>query len=129
MTTLFQPLLLVFLGGGVGSVLRYLVTRGCEAVPSLRGSAMMPLATLGVNVVGCLVIGIVAAAVSKGALKEEHRLLLAVGLMGGFTTFSTYALELVQKATDGHWVTAGAYLLLSNVLGVVAVVGGMKMVG
>lgn len=88
----------------------------------------MPVATLGVNVVGCLVIGIVAAAVSKGTLKEEHRLLLAVGLMGGFTTFSTYALELVQKATDGHWVTAGAHLLLSNVLGVVAVVGGMKLV-
>ncbi len=122
-----HPVLLVFAGGGVGSILRYLVTRGCESIPSLRGPGMVPVATLGVNVVGCLVIGIVAAAVSKGALKEEHRLLLAVGLMGGFTTFSTYGLELVQKATDGHWVTAGAYLLLSNMLGVLAVVGGMRI--
>ncbi len=120
-------MILVFVGGGAGSLLRYLVTRGCETIAILRGAGAIPVATLTVNVVGCLVIGFLAAAVSKDVLREEHRLLLAVGLMGGFTTFSTYSLELVQKATDGHWVTAAAYLLLSNVLGVLATVGGLKL--
>lgn len=122
-----HPILLVFVGGGVGSALRYIVGKGCESIPSLKSAESLPVATLIVNVVGCFVIGFVTACVSRGTLKEEHRLLLAVGLMGGFTTFSTYGLELVQKATDGHWVTAGAYLVLSNVLGLAAVVLGMKL--
>lgn len=123
----YQPAILVFLGGGVGSVLRFLVSKGCDGLPLHRGGSAVPVGTLAVNVIGCLIIGIITAAVSTGTLKEEHRLLLAVGLMGGFTTFSSYGLELVQKATDGHWVTAGAYLLLSNVLGILAVVAGMKI--
>lgn len=124
-----QPLLLVFIGGGVGSVVRYGMAKGFDTIPALREKGSLPWATLIVNVLGCLLIGVIAALVSRGALKEEHRLLLAVGLMGGFTTFSTYGLELVQKATEGQWMTAGVYLVLSNVLGIVAVVGGMKMVG
>jgi CrcB protein len=120
-------ILLVFLGGGIGSVARYLVSKGCESIPRLREPATLPIATLTVNILGCLAIGIITAFISRGTLKEEHRLLLTIGLMGGFTTFSTYSLELVQKATDGHWVTAGVYFLLSNVLGVLAVVAGLKL--
>ena len=91
--------LLVFLGGGMGSVLRYLVQLSCG---SLRG-------TLIVNLVGSFFIGYV---VEKFAAREQLRMFLAPGLLGGFTTFSAFSYE-TWKTDDP--MRAGAYVLISVV--------------
>lgn len=109
--------LLVGLGGFVGSVLRYLVSR----IP-LGEQGGFPWKTLLVNVAGAFIIGIIAAAASKGSgLDPRLTLLLKTGFCGGFTTFSTFALETVQLANGGRMWTAAAYVVTSLVLSVLAV--------
>jgi CrcB protein len=107
-------LLLVMLGGAVGSGLRYLI-----AGWSQHWSAdPFPYGTLTVNVVGCLLIGMLGAYFASPALvREEVRLLLMVGVLGGFTTFSTFGIETFQLINDHAWGRAAANVLLSNVLG------------
>jgi fluoride exporter len=103
-----QKLLLVFIGGGLGSVLRYLVAR---ALPTEQGA--FPLATLLVNALGSLLIGYLLANLK---LSETYRLLLAVGLCGGFTTFSTFAFESNALLQQNAWWTMTLYIAVSLVL-------------
>ncbi|MEW5983618.1 MAG: fluoride efflux transporter CrcB [Acidobacteriota bacterium] len=92
-------LLLVGLGGFCGSVLRYLVGTLFEP-QAARGA--FPIGTLAVNVVGCLAVGVLAELVeSRGFLRPDTRALVFIGLLGGFTTFSTFANETVTAAKDG----------------------------
>ena len=96
---------LIFLSGGCGSVLRYLVGL---AVPS----ALFPWATLVVNALGSFAIGLF------GALGV--RLALTVGLCGGFTTFSTFSREALTLASSGRWCAFSLYVAGSVILGVAA---------
>lgn len=109
-------LLYVGLGGAVGSVLRYVVGRWAErAFPA----ASLPVGTLLVNVVGCLLIGVLAGmAGSRDWMRVEVRLLLMVGLLGGFTTFSTFGLEVLTLGRGEARLAALAYVGVSVVAGV-----------
>lgn len=108
--------IIVGLGGFIGAVLRYLI--GKLSVGMENG---FPVKTLLINVVGAFVIGIVAALAAKNSLNPRLVLFLKVGICGGFTTFSSFALETDQLLAKGQVVTAVMYVTLSVVLGVMAV--------
>jgi len=114
----------VGLGGLVGSVLRYLVS----LVP-LRHASGFPLVTLGINVLGAFVLGLIMAAAGKSPTLDPRTLLfLKVGICGGFTTFSTFALEAQELLSGGKLWAAVLYMLLSVVLCVGAVYGAGALV-
>jgi CrcB protein len=103
--------LLVGIGGFVGSVLRYWLSGVAQA--AAPGSSF-PVGTLVVNVVGCVAIGVLSElAEARGFLTPERRALLVVGLLGGFTTFSAFANESVNALRDGARTIALANVLLS----------------
>jgi CrcB protein len=85
-----QQILLVGLGGCIGSVARYLVATWVQS----RSGSLFPFGTLAVNVLGCLAIGaLMALAVERESLSPNLRLLLVTGVLGGFTTFSAFGYE------------------------------------
>ena len=109
--------LAVGLGGFVGSVLRYL--SGKLPLQSAEG---FPYVTLMINVLGSFAIGLIAAVAAKRAdIDPRLVLFLRVGLCGGFTTFSTFSSETFSLLRAGSSVGAAAYVLLSVLLGVLAV--------
>lgn len=109
--------LFVGIGGFIGSVCRYLI--GLIPVSSSNG---FPAKTLVINVAGAFAIGIIAAVATKNAAIDQRLiLLLKTGICGGFTTFSTFALEVTDLIRAGSFSTAAAYILLSIVLGTAAV--------
>lgn len=104
---LLWPLLAA--GGSVGAILRYAVAGWIQT----RGSGMFPWGTLAVNVVGCLAMGLLAQSLVRGGLvSAEVRIALLVGVLGAFTTFSTFSYEALRLGADGQWG-----LLAGNVLG------------
>ena len=105
--------IIVFLAGGCGSVLRYLVRL---AVPS----ALFPWATIGVNVAGSFAIGLFGALAARFGWSEVVRLALTVGLCGGFTTFSTFSREALALMTSGRWGAFTLYVSGSVILGIAA---------
>ena len=114
--------LLVFLGGGIGSMLRY----GLAGAVQARVDGF-PWGTLAVNAAGCLVIGLLwgAAEVRGVPAGSQLRLLLFAGLLGGFTTFSSFGLETLLLVETGQWPQALAYAGSSLVGGVVLVGVGL----
>ena len=103
--------LLVGIGGFVGSVLRYWLSGLAQS--AARESAF-PVGTLVVNVLGCLTVGVLSElAEARGFLTPERRALLVVGFLGGFTTFSAFANESVDALRDGAPAIAAANVLLS----------------
>ena len=111
-------------GGALGALARHLVG---EAWPA--GPGAFPWVTFLINVSGSLLIGILMAVL--GLLPVHHRLLrpfLGVGILGGFTTFSTYAVQSHELVRGGHPVLAIAYLSATAVSAILAVVGGVMLV-
>jgi CrcB protein len=105
--------LLVAAGGALGSWLRFGVGRAwVQAVGPTRASAF-PWATLSVNVLGSLAMGMLAGWLARSGGSETTRLLLAVGVLGGFTTFSAFSLEVVSLIERGDLGLALLYLFLS----------------
>ena len=119
-----KQLLLVFIGGGLGSVARYWI--GLKLNNFESG---IPFGTLLANVLGSLLIGIILAYSTKtGMLSENHSLLLATGFCGGFTTFSTFAYENHLFIKSGDYFSMIPYLALTFILGIGAVFLGMYLV-
>ena len=114
----------VFLGGGLGSLGRWALT---FAPWKTVGEAGFPLATLVTNVAGAFLIGVVVA-LAPFALSPRMTLLLKTGVCGGFTTFSTFALETGDLLERGAYGAAAAYLLLSFALGVAACLAAQALV-
>ena len=105
-------------GGAVGSVLRYAVQGAAQRLTD----SGFPAGTLAVNVIGCLTIGFLAAMFSGPMLvREEYRVGLTVGVLGGFTTFSAFGLETFLLANDGEFRLALANIMASCMLGMAAV--------
>ncbi len=117
-------LVLIFFGAGFGGVLRYVLGGW---VQTLTGESF-PSGTLVVNVVGCLAVGFLGAAFAGPILiKEEYRIAVLVGVLGGFTTFSTFGRETFAFAADRQMLLAGLNLLLCNGLGLAAVWFGTRV--
>jgi CrcB protein len=115
----------IAVGAAGGAVLRYLVSGW---VQQASGGAF-PLGTLVVNVTGCLVIGILAqVAESGGLLSPAMRLLLVTGLLGGYTTYSTFANEAYLLGRSGEMWSGLLYVMLHVLLGLVAVWLGHTLV-
>lgn len=114
-----MPFLLVGLGGFAGSILRYALSLWITAGVGSR----LPFATFCVNILGSFVLGGIGALIveGRGARLEEMRLLLGVGFCGGFTTFSTYALENDALLAEGRVLTVALNVVLSPLLGMAAV--------
>lgn len=123
-----EKLLLIALGGGAGSVLRYLLAGWVQSPRPTVGIAF-PLGTLLVNVIGSLAIGVLGAMFLAGShtMREEYRLLIFVGLLGGFTTYSAFSYETLELFTHGQWGRAAAYVLLTNALCLGAVWAAYRM--
>ncbi|MBR4434429.1 MAG: fluoride efflux transporter CrcB [Bacteroidaceae bacterium] len=115
---MIRSLLLVALGGAVGSAGRYLV--------SLIGGTSLPWGTFAVNIVGSLLIGFLTGMLGKGILSPEMKLLLITGFCGGFTTFSTFAAESLSMMKVGDVVLTALYIGASVAVGIVAVWLGMQ---
>lgn len=117
-------LTLIFLGGGIGSVARYLVA-GCAQ--RLAGG-VFPFGTLTVNLLGCLLIGVLGAVFAGPVLvREEYRFALMVGFLGGFTTFSTFGYETFQLANDRQLSAVLLNIAASNLFGLAAVWLGYRL--
>ena len=119
---MIQQLIYVGLGGFIGSVLRFLLGGLAQRLAPMGG---FPIGTLAVNVLGCLAIGLLGGlADQRQALDAGQRLFLMVGVLGGFTTFSSFALETLGLVQDGAILRAALNCALQLVLGLTAAVIG-----
>ncbi|MDB2385261.1 fluoride efflux transporter CrcB [Polaribacter sp.] len=119
-----KQLLFVFVGGGFGSVLRYLIGKFLN-----NAENGIPYGTFLANILGSLFIGfILGYATKNNLLSHNYTLLLATGFCGGFTTFSTFAYENHVFLKSGDFTAFALYTITSFVVGFLAVFGGMYLV-
>lgn len=116
---MLKSLLLVFIGGGTGSLLRY-------GLSSLLNQHF-PYGTMLTNVIGSLLIGIFLGLFAKQILTQNHLWILVVGFCGGFTTFSSFASENLKMLQNGDYLNFALYVLGSILLALVMVFLGFKI--
>jgi fluoride exporter len=120
-----KAVILVGMGGFAGSILRYLVHLGVQRG---FGQAWLPYATLFVNVAGCFLIGVlIGLADARNALSPEWRWALVVGLLGSFTTYSTFSYEILAFLHDERFGAALLHVGLHLALGLLAVWAGHSL--
>ena len=118
--------LYVFLGGGLGAVCRYLATTAIGA----RFGMMFPFGTLFVNTLGSFLMALIMGflltmAKANNLLSEPLRLLLAVGFLGGFTTFSSFSMETLTLIRSGSVVLAFSNIAANVLLGLISAIAGL----
>jgi len=119
-----KNLLLVFVGGGFGSVLRYIIGKYFYATQ--HG---FPYGTFVVNILGSLLIGIIIGLAAKhNSISQSQTLLLATGFCGGFTTFSSFAFENHVFLKNGDFTSLTIYTIASFVLGILSVFLGLYII-
>lgn len=118
-------LIAVFLGGGIGSVLRYLCSLFCIK----NTSCVFPIGTFLINIFGSLFLGFVIGLfmLKTQNLNTPFKVFLTVGIAGGFTTFSTFSVETFNLLKDGHNYLAIIYPFASVALGILAVLAGFYL--
>ena len=121
---MLKQILLVGIGGGIGSILRFLISQ-----LTVREKVIsFPVATFTVNIVGCLMIGLFLGCSFKHlAIDSNMKALLITGLCGGLTTFSAFSLENFQLYQSGNYTTLIIYVLASIIIGFAAVWIGITM--
>ena len=116
-----QKLLLIALAGAVGTLARY----GLAGLVQRMSGASFPWGTAAVNVAGCFAAGLLWALFEhRWTVSSETRILILVGFMGAFTTFSAFMLETGELCRDAQWIRAAANVMLQNGLGFVALLLG-----
>lgn len=122
---MFQKLLLIAVAGALGTLARYGMT---GAVQNVLGKDF-PWGTVSVNLLGCLLFGVVWGLTMESRLtvSPEVRIILLVGFMGGFTTFSSFGFEAAKLLEDSEWLLALWYMALQNVGGLVAMFVGLAL--
>ena len=119
-----QKLLLIAIAGGLGSLARY----GLSSLVQNWTESVFPFGTVAVNILGCLVFGILVA-VSEGrfAVSPETRAMILVGFMGAFTTFSTFIFETAALLEKSQWLLALGNMSLQNFVGLAALILGLLL--
>lgn len=119
-----QKWLLIAVGGGFGSLLRYAVHTWVQRA----SESVFPWGTLVVNVTACLVVGLIAGMLAGPQLmRDEYRIGLTVGVLGGYSTFSTFGLESFNLAKDEEFALMALNMVLSCGLGFFAVWAGYRL--
>lgn len=119
-----KQVFLVFIGGGFGSVLRYLLGKYLN-----NAETGIPYGTFAANILGSLLIGIILGfAIKNNTLSSNQTILLATGFCGGFTTFSTFAYENHVMLKSGDFMNFAIYTIASFAVGFLAVFFGMYLV-
>ena len=117
--------LLIFVGAGLGGVTRFMLG---TFVQKACGAWIFPLGTFVVNLTGCLVIGFLAQlAESKSISQPEFRAFFLIGVLGGYTTFSSFGYETMQLSRSGEFLYAAANAVLQVILGLACVYLGMVL--
>lgn len=114
--------LVVGAGGFIGAVCRYLI-----GLLPINMESGFPVKTFVINIAGSFLIGLITALAAKNRLDARMVLFLKVGICGGFTTFSSFALESQSLVGGGHSMTGVIYMALSIILGVIAVMLGSRL--
>lgn len=120
-----EPMSVVYVavGGALGAVARYGLTGWVQA----QAASGFPWGTLVVNVLGSFLLGASVAWLATSAVTPETREFVTIGLLGAFTTFSTFTYETVALVREGDWLRAGGYLAGSLGLGLLALVAGLAL--
>jgi len=116
-------IVMVAVGGALGAVARY----GLGGWVQGFVSTSFPLGTLAVNVIGSFLLGLSFYLMESLAVSAETRAMVTIGILGAFTTFSTFSYEAVVLLEGGEWTRGGIYVGGSLVLGLVGVVGGLTL--
>ncbi len=117
--------LIVFMGAGLGGAFRL----GVNELAAHAVGVEFPFGTLIINILGAFLMGLLTEYFAfRGGMSQEMRLFLTTGLLGGFTTFSTFALESVVLWERGQWMPAIAYVALSVFLSIAALIAGLAIV-
>lgn len=117
--------LIVFLGGGIGAMLRH----GVNVAAARALGTNFPFGTLTVNVTGSLVMGLLAAYFGfKSGASQHWRLFLTTGILGGYTTFSAFSLDVAVLYERGELGLAFLYVLLSVLVSIAALFGGLLLI-
>ncbi|MCZ4693078.1 fluoride efflux transporter CrcB [Ancylomarina euxinus] len=121
---MLRTLLLIGLGGFLGSISRFLIALGVNRI----FQSVLPVGTLAVNILGCLLIGIIySLAEQKNMLSPELRIFLGVGFCGGFTTYSSFAFDKFGLIKAGDFLMLSVYVGASVFLGLLAVYLGSQI--
>lgn len=116
--------LAIGLGSFIGGISRYLITLFIQN----KLLSTFPYGTLCVNILGCFLIGVIYGLSERGNVSPAWRLFLATGIMGGFTTFSSFSNETVSMLRDAEYVAAFSYVAYSLILGLAATFGGISLI-
>jgi CrcB protein len=117
-----KELIYIFIGGGLGSIVRYILGRWVNAFHNSN----FPFGTLTINIIACFVLGfIIGLADHKQLLSPASRLFWAVGFCGGFSTFSAFSSETLTLIQQGQNSTMLLYIILSVVVCLIATFGGL----
>ncbi len=111
-----KSVMLVGLGGAIGSMARYMVGLLCKDFTGIS----FPINTFLVNMIGCFLIGFISFQLTKNTDLDNLRLFAIIGVLGGFTTFSSFSIEVINMLREKFVWQALFYVLVSNVLGIFA---------
>jgi CrcB protein len=117
-------LFFVGLGSFIGGISRYLLSLFIQN----KFLSTFPYGTLVVNITGCFLIGVIYGFSERGSMNVEWRLFLATGIMGGFTTFSSFSNETVSMLRDAQYWQAFSYIALNVLIGLAATFGGISLI-
>jgi len=106
--------LMIFLGGGLGSLTRFLISKSIGQIIPLS----FPLGTLSINLTGCFVIGLLSGIFENWIIPENLRLFIFIGFLGGYTTFSSFGLETFKLLQTTEYNLAFLNIILSNLIGI-----------
>jgi CrcB protein len=122
---MWKTIAYVAVGSGIGGVGRFLLQQFIQK----RVESVFPYGTLGVNLLGCLVIGIIVGLADKGnVLSPQTRIFLATGICGGFTTFSSFISENHSMLRDGELLNTFLYISVSVIVGLMATTLGILLI-